>query len=699
MACGRLRGNCPPPGRGRFFARFRAAQALPTGLFAPFMSLLTFSAMFVSRLSSAAARAGRFLLRRAACWQGAALVLFFLLAAVPRAAAQAPGLMDPLNAKIVGSYVRTTVVQPDGKIIIAGEFTSVLDTPRDNIARLNHDGTLDTSFDVGANGWIYSVVIQPDGKILLGGHFTVIKPAGTATAVARRYLARLLPDGRLDTNFNPSPNDDVTSIALQPNGMILCGGYFTEFSPPNEPDPVERLRLARLEPDGTLDNFFNYPVDAFVYCIALQPDGAILVGGRIPGAGATFGPGYIFRITPVLALDPNFTPLINGYVNSILVQPDGRIVLGGAFNAYRADLDTPPVARCYILRLFATGALDQAFNPNPNGIVECLALQTDNRILMGGTFSHLQPPNVVTPADRRHLARINADGGVDFTFNTKTDDDVTSIALHADGRILIGGHFTAIVPGAARRFFARFSNSDSTQALTMPDPTRVLWERTGALTEVDQVVFEFSTDDGATWQFMGLPGRVAATPSSWELTGLPPFPPDVKLRARAVSGPGNRGFGRLEFPVPAALTAREEWNQTWFGSSASTGAAASDADPNNNGIVNLMEYALGGDPAGGTTGTTVLPAVSVGAAGLLEMVFKRYPGRDDITLTLQATDDAAAGPWEDFASSTGGAPFTVLVAGYDVTETGTGDSLDVTATDLPGSTSPRRFMRIKVTEP
>jgi uncharacterized delta-60 repeat protein len=658
------------------------------------MSLMTLPALCRLRFPCASALSAAAVLR----WLRVTFLLSAILAALPAASAQIAGQLDPLNAKIVGTYVRTVVLQPDGRMIIAGEFTSVQDTPRNNIARLNPDGSLDTAFDVGANSWIYSVVVQPDGKILLGGNFISIKPAGSATSVSRRYMARLLPDGKLDPDFNPNPNGDVTSIALQPDGQIICGGYFTSFAPPGSPTPVDREHLARLEADGTLDPLFNLPVQAFVYCVALQPNGAILVGGRIPGAGATFGPGYIFRVNPDLTLDQTFAPLLNGYVNSIAIQPDGRILLGGAFNAYRADLMTPPVTRCYILRLFATGLLDQAFNPNPNGIVECLAVQTDNRILMGGAFNALQPPNTATPTDRQHLARVNADGSVDFTFTPKTDNDVTSIALQMDGRILVGGYFTVFLPGAGRKYFARLTNGDHTQTITQPALDQVLWERTGALPEVEEVVFEQSTDDGANWSLLGIPTRVVATPASWEFTAAAPLADGTLLRARAVSSTGNRGFGRLEFPVPASLTAREEWNQTWFGSTSSTGDAASDADPNDNGVSNLLEYALGGDPVGNTTGTSILPQVSTDSSGLLQLSFKRYPDRNDITIVVQAADNAETGPWEDFASSVNGAPFAVLLPGYSVTESGSGESRDVISTDKPGGTSPLRFLRIKVTE-
>src|SRR5436853_5621491 len=81
-------------------------------------------------------------------------------------------------------------------------------------------------FDPNANNVIWVVVVQPDGKILIGGAFTTLAPNGGAT-VTRNRIARLNPDGTLDTAFNPNANNTVLSIAVQADGKILAGGGFT----------------------------------------------------------------------------------------------------------------------------------------------------------------------------------------------------------------------------------------------------------------------------------------------------------------------------------------------------------------------------------------------------------------------------------------------------------------------------------------
>ena len=112
----------------------------------------------------------------------------------------------------------------------------------------------------------------------------------------------------------------------------------------------------------------------------------------------------------------------------------------------------------------------------------------------------------------------------------------------------------------------------------------------------------------------------------------------------------------------------------------------------------VEEYALGGDPSGGTTGTTILPKPGRSPANTLQIRFTRYQDRSDLTLTVQASDSPAA--WTDLARSTAGAPFVLLAPGAAATETGTGNTRQVTVTDLYPVTDPahpRRFMRLKIT--
>ena len=90
---------------------------------------------------------------------------------------------------------------------------------------------------------VYVVVVQPDGKILIGGEFTTLSPNG-GPPVTRNHIARLNPDGTLDTAFDPNANDSVYAIAVQADGKILAGGAFNGA---NSIGGQTRNRIARLD--------------------------------------------------------------------------------------------------------------------------------------------------------------------------------------------------------------------------------------------------------------------------------------------------------------------------------------------------------------------------------------------------------------------------------------------------------------------
>src|SRR5207249_5858764 len=112
----------------------------------------------------------------------------------------------------------------DGRILIAGDFTTVNWVARKGIARLNENGSLDMTFNPtpGANDEVLSVVAQPDGKVLLGGSFTNLNGA------PRNRIGRLNSNGSLDATFDPGKgaNIDVNSVALQLDGKVIIGGNF-----------------------------------------------------------------------------------------------------------------------------------------------------------------------------------------------------------------------------------------------------------------------------------------------------------------------------------------------------------------------------------------------------------------------------------------------------------------------------------------
>jgi uncharacterized delta-60 repeat protein len=403
--------------------------------------------------------------------RGLIIAVAFFICFVPAVKAQSS--LDGFDPNANGT-VRAVAVQTDGKILIGGSFTAIGGVTRNSIARLNTDGTLDAAFDPNANSAVFSIAVQPDGKILLGGFFTTVAPNGGAPA-ARNYIARVNADGTLDTTFDPNTNGTVNSVAAQADGKVLLGGSFTTLSP-NSGAAVTRNNIARVNTDGTLDTAFDPNANDQVNSIAVQSNGKILFGGQFtavtPNGGATVTRDRIARVNADGTLDTSFDPNANDMIQAIAVQSDGRIVIGGNFTAV-APNGGASVTRNYIARLNTDGTLDAAFDPNANGVVLSINIQPDGRILFGGNFNTVSPNSGAAVA-RNRIARANIDGTLDTVFDPNANGTVYSIALQTDGRIVFGGTFTTLAPGGGasvtRNRIARLERDgrlDRTLNLTM----------------------------------------------------------------------------------------------------------------------------------------------------------------------------------------------------------------------------------------
>src|SRR5437762_374159 len=180
-------------------------------------------------------------------------------------------------------------------------------------------------FDPNANGIVEVIVTQPDGKILIGGDFTTLSPNGGA-AVTRNRIARLNPDGTLDMAFHPNANGVIDANPMQPDGKILVGGPFTSVG------GQTRKYIARLNTSTGMPDSFNPNADAEVDAIAVQADGKILAGGGFVHIGGQTR-NAIARLDATTGMADSFDPSMNSFVFSIAVQTDGKILAGGLFTS------------------------------------------------------------------------------------------------------------------------------------------------------------------------------------------------------------------------------------------------------------------------------------------------------------------------------------------------------------------------------
>ena len=187
------------------------------------------------------------------------------------------------------SNVSTILQQSDGKILVGGWFTSYQGVAANRIIRLNSDGTRDPSFNTGT-GFDFDVdtlAIQTDGKILVGGWFTSYQE------VAANRIIRLNSNGSIDTSFNIGTgfNNTVSTLAIQSDGKIVVGGQFTTYQ------GVSANRIVRLNSNGSIDTSFNIGTgfNNWVNTLAIQSDGKIVGGGTFTSYQDQLA-GYLTRV-------------------------------------------------------------------------------------------------------------------------------------------------------------------------------------------------------------------------------------------------------------------------------------------------------------------------------------------------------------------------------------------------------------------
>ena len=329
-----------------------------------------------------------------------------------------------------GNGIRKAVPLPNGKILITGDFFSYDNVQRTKLARITSTGELDLSFNPGSGiEWeslIRDMVVLPDGKILIAGQFNIYN------GVEANNIARLNADGSLDTTFSSGIGTDnsIIKIVNLPNGKILIGGWFNTYN------GVTKNRMARLNADGSLDATFDVGAGANqeIYGIEVQNDGKIVVGGFF----TTFNDinaKYIVRLHPNGSLDTSFQAgtKVNSAIMDVKLQPDGKILIAGFFTAYNN------ISRKCIARLNADGTLDMSFDPGLGGghIVHCIGLQPNGKVLIGGQITFYNGSNCQNFIGLNADGSLDTT----FDMGQCASGGVARIVNQADGKIIIVGGF------------------------------------------------------------------------------------------------------------------------------------------------------------------------------------------------------------------------------------------------------------------
>jgi uncharacterized delta-60 repeat protein len=328
----------------------------------------------------------------------------------------------------------SVVVQPDGKVLVGGNFSTYSGSTANRIVRLTASGTIDPTFPTasGANNIVYSVASSgSNGRIVIGGTLT------TYSGSTVNYFAVLTSSGSIDSTFNVGTGFDnqVRAVAIQPDNKILAIGTFQNYS------GSPALGVARMNPDGTLDNTLNIP----------RGFNAGTSGANITVSGSNlYFPSVRSPYVPYMGVvDSSGTPTttyyntprsaFNGNVyTSLKIANSSSILVAGNFTAYT----TASVSRSVLLKL--DGTIDTSFHSGTgsgagfNAAVWSLAQQTDGKILATGDFTSYSGSAV------NRIVRLNLNGTIDTTFNVGTGLDSTGQVIKqlANGQVAVGGSFS-----------------------------------------------------------------------------------------------------------------------------------------------------------------------------------------------------------------------------------------------------------------
>jgi uncharacterized delta-60 repeat protein len=343
--------------------------------------------------------------------------------------------------------VFAVALQSDEKVLLGGDFSRVDDVILNRVARLHTDGYLDSFLNPGdgTDGSVYAIAVQPNGRVLIGGDFTLVN------SVALNRVARLNADGTVDAKFkfNAGANRPVRAIAVQADGGILIGGDFTSINGTN------RNGIARLNEDGSLDIQFNPGAGVAggsVYSILSLSSGKLLVAGSFTSLGGSAKP-YLARLNGDGSLDGSFAsgggP--DRTVQSLAMLSDGRIVAGGSFTLYAGT------RRDGVVRLNQDGSIDSSFDPGSGATntVYAVGVQADGKVIAGGSFTHFNGVSL----NRLARLNPDGSVDDTFDIGAGADNTVRTLAVEPDSSVVIGGEFTTF-RGLNRARIARIHGDD-----------------------------------------------------------------------------------------------------------------------------------------------------------------------------------------------------------------------------------------------
>ncbi len=509
----------------------------------------------------------------------------------------AAGVAQPSPNNAVLAILRLA----DGSMLVGGQFTSItingVANTRGRIARFLTDGTLDPNFTPSFSSDVRALAQDSSGRIFVGGGFTSVTFGSTTTN--RTRVARLTSSLALDTDFDTStagPNNQINALAPTGDGGVYVGGAFSF----NLVGATAVNRVARLSATGALDTGFaapTNPVNNEVKALLLRSDGKLYVGG-------TFGTTLLLSTGP---RDTAFSGATSG--QAFLHRSDGSLAVAGG-NPYFSIVNGDSGAA---LKNYVTGHFLA---------VSSVAQQSDGKLL-SGSYGVLKRTNPATDLDDPGFV-----GG---------DNYINALALDGAGRIWAGGAFSTFA-GVARSRLAILNGGEFESQSGPLTPQIITFPALADRNTLDAPFNLTATSDSGLPVAYAISGPATLSGSTVTLTGAPGTVTITATQAgnatTAAATPVIRSFAVIAADPLADFLATA-------GIPANLRGPNDDAD--NDGLDNLLEYALDLNPNGNGGAYTGTPPTSVQTSTELSYTYRRV--RNDVTYIVETSSALIGGTW------------------------------------------------------
>ena len=320
-------------------------------------------------------------------------------------------------------------LQSNGQIVIAGWFQKPPVPLTYFLLRLNPDGSLDDAFVPWSfNSQVYAILVDGE-KIVVGGNFTQPTP----------HLARLNLDGTTDSTFNgvgSGPDGAVRNIARQSNGKYIIAGEFGSYN------GATQVGLARLNANGALDALFVPGGSMYSKRVAVLNDDSVLLGGENVCGDNSFA-WYTAAgvLQPTLSPDPDLFESVTAF----LPLADGGFLVGGWYSAICIN-SSPTQHVGEVWRYASDGTYHTMTSFGDESDVLALALRSDGKVMLGGQGrpGDSIEVGVFNGLALLDLSNYGLEKVTAFTPLVGDDAEIYNLSRYADGRLLVAGTFSHV---------------------------------------------------------------------------------------------------------------------------------------------------------------------------------------------------------------------------------------------------------------